>query len=225
MINVTQIENKFNAISLRERVLIFSALLICVFSISYFWILEPAMVKQTKVQKSLQFQFKQEDDLANEIAELKLRSKKDPLQDINTNIAFLLQKLASLDRQLDEKLVKFIDAKKMPVALSKVLSQSPGVTVVSLSTLPVSTFNTTVASENITSTAVSTTPKNIFYKQTLEIKLTGTYDAIYQYFLNLEAIPEKFYWSVLTYKVATYPVADVTIRIYTVSEQKDLVSG
>ena len=225
MINVTQIENKFNAISLRERVLIFSALLICVFSISYFWILEPAMVKQTKVQKSLQFQFKQEDDLANEIAELKLRSKKDPLQDINTNIAFLLQKLASLDRQLDEKLVKFIDAKKMPVALSKVLSQSPGVTVVSLSTLPVSTFNTTVASENITSTAVSTTPKNIIYKQTLEIKLTGTYDAIYQYFLNLEAIPEKFYWSVLTYKVATYPVADVTIRIYTVSEQKDLVSG
>jgi hypothetical protein len=225
MINVTQIENKFNAISLRERVLIFSALLICLFSISYFWIVEPAMVKQAKVQKNLQSQFKQENDLNNEIAELKIRLQKDPLQEINTKIAFSLQKLALLDQQLDEKLVKFIDAKKMPVALSKVLSQSPGVTVVSLSTLPVSAFNTIATNENITSTAVSTSPKNIFYKQTLEIKLTGTYDAIYQYFLNLEAIPEKFYWSVLTYQVTTYPVAEVTIRIYTVSEQKDLVSG
>jgi len=225
MINMTQIEKKFNAISLRERVLIFSALLICVCSISYFWLVEPAMIKQAKVQKSLLSEFKQEDDLNTEIAELKLRLQKDPLQDINTKIAFSIQTLASLDKQLDEKLVKFIDAKKMSVALSKVLSKSPGVTVVSLSTLPVSTFNIPVLSEKKTSTAVSTSPQNIFYKQTLEIKLTGTYDAIYQYFLNLEAIPEKFYWSVLTYQVTTYPVAEVAIRIYTVSEQKDLVSG
>jgi len=225
MINMTPIENAFNKISLRERVLIFGALLICVLSISYFWILEPAMVKQAKIQKNLQFQIKQEDDVANEIAELKLRLQKDPLKDINTKIAFSLQTLASLDKQLDEKLVKFIDAKKMPVALSKVLSRSPGVTVVSLTTLPVSAFNSSIEHKNTVSSAESTTPENIFYKQTLEIKLTGTYDAIYQYFVNLEAIPEKFYWSVLAYQVSQYPTAEVTIRIYTVSEQQDLVSG
>ena len=225
MINLTPIENRFNKISLRERVLIFSALLICVLSISYFWIVEPAMIEQAKVQKKLQFQLKQEADLVNEIAELKLRLQQDPLQDINTKIAFSLQQLALLDKQLDEKLVKFIDAKKMPIALGKVLSRSPGVTVVSLITLPVSRFNASVEHHNIASLTTNSAPENIFYKQTLEIKLTGTYDAIYQYFINLEAIPEKFYWSMLTYQVSHYPIAEVTIRIYTVSEQKDLVSG
>jgi MSHA biogenesis protein MshJ len=183
------------------------------------------MIKQVKAEKALQSHVEQVDKLNNEIAEIKLRLQKDPLREINNKIAFSLQTLAALDKQLDEKLVKFIDAKKMPVALSKVLNRSPGVTVVSLTTLPVSVFDLAVDSVEQSSPDAIEPEQNIFYKQTLEIKLTGSYNAIYQYFLNLEAIQEKFYWSVLTYQVSSYPKAEVTIQIYTVSEQQDLVSG
>ena len=67
--------------------------------------------------------------------------------------------------------------------------------------------------------------ENIFYKHTLEIQLMGDYNAIYQYFLNIETLPEKFYWSALTYQVTDYPLAQVIIQIYTLSDQQDLVSG
>ena len=213
------IEKAFNKITLRERTLMFCALLICVFSISYFWILEPGMLKQAKADKVLKSSYQQEDKLDNEIAEIKLRLQKDPLQEINNKIAFSMQRLAVLGKQLDDKLVKFIHAQKMSVALSKVLSKSPGVKVTSLTTLPVTRFNSPAG------VAGALPVDNIFYKHTLEIRLMGDYNAIYHYFLNLETLPEKFYWSALTYQVTDYPLAQVIIQIYTLSDQQDLVSG
>jgi len=216
-LNFIKIENAFNKISLRERIYIFCALLICVFSISYFWILDPAMIKQEKAEKIWIKSYEQEKKINNQIAELKLRLKKNPLQEVNKKIALSEQTLVELDKQLELKLVKFIHAQKMSLALSRVLSKSPGVKVESLTTLPVTVFN---ALEN-----AQQSTKSVFYKHTLEIKLVGNYNAIYRYFLNLEALQDKFYWSTLTYQVADYPLANVTIQIYTLSDQQDLVSG
>lgn len=215
--NFHKIENAFNNISLRERVYIFVALLICVCSISYFWIVEPAMLKQNKADKGLKSSYEQEGKINNEISEVKLLLKKDHMEELNNKIAFSLQTLSSLDKQLDDKLVKFISARKMASALANVLSHSSGVKVISLTSLPVSEFDLSLDKEKPV--------ENIFYKHTLEVKLTGNYNAIYQYFLNLEAVQEKFYWSVLTYKVDAYPLAEVEIQIYTLSDQQDLVSG
>lgn len=224
-LNFIKIEKKFNNISLRERILICCALLVCVFSISYFWMFEPSMLKQEKANKMLQSSYQQEIKLDNKIEEIKLRFKKDPVKEINNKIAFSLQTIAALDKQLDDKLVKFIHAKKMPAALSKVLNKSPGVTLVSLTTLPVTVFQSPANAVDKSSADETQAPRNTFYKHTLEIQLTGSYNAVYQYLLNLEAVQEKFYWSVLTYKVADYPSANVMIQIYTLSDRQELVSG
>lgn len=212
-----KIEKLFNQISLRERILVFCSLIICVCSISYFWIFDPSINTQVKAEKSLNASYQRESKINKEIAEINLRLQRDPLQEINNKIAFATQTLTALDKQLDDKLVKFIHAKRMPSALANVLSRSPGVKVVSLTTLPVSQFNLSTDSAQPTD--------NVFYKHTLEVKLTGSYNAIYQYFLNLEAVQAKFYWSALTYNVDSYPLAEVMIQIYTLSDQQDLVSG
>ena len=123
---------------------------------------------------------------------------------------------------LDEKLIKFIHAQKMPLALTKVLSKTPGIKVNSLISLPVQAFH---AGQTETLAVESEMPQNLFYKHTLEMQLVGDYNAIYQYLLNLENVKEKFYWSSLSYQVTDYPLAEVIIEIYTLSDQQDLVSG
>ena len=218
-VNVTKIEKAFNTMTLRERIIIFCALLICFFSISYFWMVDPAMLKQAKAEQALKLSYHQETDLNQEIAKIKLRLKKDPLQQVNQQIAFSLQTLSALDAQLDEKLIKFIHAQKMPIALTKVLSASPGVKVESLISLPVEAYST------MQTPAGAGALQNQFYKHTLEMRLIGDYNAVYQYLLNLEHLQEKFYWSSLSYQVTDYPLAEVIIRIYTLSDQQDLVSG
>lgn len=216
-LNFVKVESLFNKISQRERILIFCALLICVSSIAYFWIVDPALLKQEKVEKVWAKSYQQEKKLNDQIGEIKLRLQKDPLKEVNKKIAFSEHILTELDKQLEAKLVKFIHAKKMSIALTRVLEKSPGVKVESLTTLPVAVFNSLKDAD--------VPAKNIFYKHTLEIKLVGNYNDLYRYFLNLEALQEQFYWSALTYKVADYPLANVTILIYTLSDQQDLVSG
>ena len=204
--------------TLRERFIMFGALVICAISITYFWVLDPAFLKQGKIEKQLQKSYQQEKALKSEIATVQQRLQRDPLEEINNKISFSQATLAQLDKQLDDKLVKFIHAQRMPSALTKVLSKSPRVKISALKSLPVKAFN---ASKQVNVEA----QQNIFYQHTLEITLQGDYNAIYQYLLNVESIQEKFYWYSLDYQVSNYPLAEVTIQIYTLSDQQDLVSG
>jgi len=213
-----EVDKLFNNMSLRERCILFGALLICTISITYFWILEPAILKQAKIEKSLQKIVQVENTLQSEIDSINHSLQQDPLEEINNKIEFSQSTLVQLDKQLDDKLVKFIHAQKMPIALTKVLSKSPGVKISALKSLPVKVFN---ASKQTTEQISEDT----FYQHTLEITLLGDYNAIYHYLLNMENLSEKFYWYSMDYKVSSYPLAEATIQIYTLSDQQDLVSG
>ncbi|WP_019614563.1 hypothetical protein [Psychromonas ossibalaenae] len=218
-LNFSELEKAFNQMTMRERVIMFGALIICTAALTYYWMFEPAMIRQGKADKALQAGYQQEKELSHEIAEIKARLLKDPLQEVNNKIAFSKQVLVALDKQLDEKLVRFIHSQKMPAALAKLLSSSPGVKVKLLKSLPLQSFTSAVDG------AEGVSAENIFYKHTLEIQLVGNYNAVYRYLLNLETLQEKFYWSSLDYQVVKYPLAEVTIQIYTLSSQQDLVSG
>lgn len=207
---------KFNRLTLRERIITFAALFICTLSITYFWILDPANIQFIKAEKSLKVASTQQSSMKSEIEKVKLKLRDDPLKTINNEIIALGQTSVSLDTQLNLRLVKFIHANKMPLALTKVLAKSPGIKVNYLKSLPVESFNNDSDTED---------KKVLFYKHTLEMELTGNYNAMYHYLRNLEALQDKFYWSSLKYEVTDYPLASVTLQIYTLSDQQDLVSG
>ncbi len=214
----SELEKSFNKMTMRERVIMFAALIVCSISITYFWLLDPAFITQAKIEKQLQKNYQSEQVIDNEIAAIKLRLQQDPLEEINNKIAFSQSTLKQLNMQLEDKLVKFIHAQKMPIALTKVLSKSPGVKISRLKSLPVKVFNSA-------NTSANKSDQDTFYQHTLEISLQGDYNAIYQYLLNVERLPEKFYWYSVDYQVSNYPLAEVTIQIYTLSDQRDLVSG
>lgn len=219
-LSYSEIEKLFNGISQRERFILFGALIICSISITYFWVLDPAFITQASIEKQLQKSVKQKRALNSEITQVKQKLQQDPIEEINNKINFSQGILKSLDKRLDDKLFKFIHAQKMPIALTKVLAKTPGVKIKALKSLPVKIFNTSKQSNS-----ESGNNQNIFYQHTLEITIQGDYNAIYQYLLNVESLPEKLYWYSLDYQVSDYPVAQVTIQIYTLSDQQDLVSG
>jgi MSHA biogenesis protein MshJ len=214
----SEVNKSFNNMTLRERFILFGALIICSVSITYFWILEPVTIKQTILKVSLKKSMQEEKVIAKEISEVKLRLQQDPLEEINNKIAFSQASLMRLDKQLDEKLVKFIHAQKMPIALTKVLTKTPGVKISGLKSLSVKTFNTDKHSND-------TPEQSVFYQHTLQVNLVGDYNAIYQYLLNVENLQDKFYWYSIDYKVSDYPLAEVILQIYTLSDQQDLISG
>lgn len=216
-LDIKALESKFNKLTLRERVITFFALILCTGSMTYFWMLDPGNMALIKAEKKLQTSYVQQNKLEKEINQIKLRLQEDPTQKINNEIVALQQTSLSLEGNLNSRLIKFIHANKMPLALSKVLAKSPGIKVNYLKTLPVHTFKAKTDSGE--------EKKAMFYKHTLEVQLTGNYNAVYQYLRNLEALQDKFYWHSLHYEVTKYPLASVTLQIYTLSDQQDLVSG
>jgi len=217
-LSYAELEKRFNKMSLRERLILFSAVVLCSLFISYFWIIEPALLNQNKIKAQITKSVQQENLINKEIAAANKRLQEDPLEEIVKKIAFTEATLDKLNGQLEDKLLKFIHAQKMPIALTKVLSRTPGVKIIGLTSLPVKVFHTSKGGgENA--------PDILFYQHSLQITLQGNYNAIYQYLVNVEKLQDKFYWHSIDYKVSDYPLSDVTIQIYTLSDQQDLVSG
>ncbi|MEH6454042.1 MAG: hypothetical protein V7782_13490, partial [Psychromonas sp.] len=154
---------------------------------------------------------KQQQKIDDQIIDVNFRLQKDPIQELNKKLAFSGQTLTALDKKLDQKLVKFIHPHKMPIALTQVLAESPGVKINSLISLPIEALNIAEEGQQI---------DNIFYKHTLQVELAGSYNEIYQYLLNIEILQEKFYWYSLDYQVKNYPLATVVLQIYTLSDQQ-----
>lgn len=217
-LDIKALELQFNQLTLRERVISFAGLLICSLSIAYFLMFDPANMAFTKADKKLQASHAQQLPIKHEIEQIKIRLQQDPLKIINNEIMVLKQTLLSLNKALDLRLVKFIHANKMSLALTKVLAKSPGIKVNYLKSLAVKSFTAT-------STKAEGKATPLFYKHSLEIQLSGNYNSVYQYLLNMEALQDNFYWSSLKYEVTTYPLAVITLQIYTLSDQQDLVSG
>lgn len=213
-----ELATSFNQVTQRERIIMFSALLLCSVVIGYFWIIEPASIAQQKIEKNIRSTNQQIMQFDNEIATTEARLREDPLKEANNNIAFTQTTLDQLNKQLDSKLVKFIHAQKMPIALTNVMSKTPGVKITGLTSLPVKEFNAPGKVED-------NAKASAFYKHTLRITLKGSYNAIYQYLRNVETLQDKFYWHAFNYKVSDYPLAEVTLEIYTLSDKRDLISG
>ena len=53
--------------------------------------------------------------------------------------------------------------------------------------------------------------------------LTGNYEDVYQYLRRLQALDTPLYWHTLLYEVNKFPLANVTLQVYTLSKYSDLI--
>ena len=114
-------------------------------------------------------------------------------------------------------MTQFVDPTIVPSVLYQVLVQSKDlkVNIQHLKSLPVKPFYTELELQAEQSASI--------YQHTLEVKLTGSYDDVYQYLRRLQALETPLYWHALLYEVSKYPLANVTLQMYTLSTHADLI--
>jgi len=207
----------FEQLSLRERVMIFFAVFMCFAGGLYLWVIEPFVMTSITQSEQLQIIQKEQSLVRLQIEQISSFKQKDALQKRNAEITHLKQKLQSLDNQLTKPLTQFVDPKNMSSVLYQVLAKSKDlkVNIQHLKSLPVTPFYTDLE--------LQSEPHSLIYKHTLEVKLTGSYDNVYQYLRRLETLDSPLYWHALLYEVSKYPLANVTLQIYTLSNHADLI--
>ncbi|MCV2885790.1 type II secretion system protein M [Aestuariibacter sp. AA17] len=199
----------FYALSLRERSLIMVAGGILILLVGFVFLLEPALIARDKRLSEIEAQSQALSALEQRITQLNMALATDPDAPIKSQI----QQLDTEEVQFTQRLAQFTDAlvppESMAGLLETVLTETHDVTLVSMRSLPPVPL--------LSETEVTQTSSLNVYQHGMTLRVEGQYFAIQRYLAKLQALPWQFYWQGLEYEVTRYPLAQVSIELYTLS--------
>ena len=106
--------------------------------------------------------------------------------------------------------------------IKELLSANPGLTLMSLKTLPAVVFYTPpqqVAVNGSEPQNIALKAQGSIYKSGVEVSVKGKYMALLSYMENMQNYPKRLFWSEAKLDVSAYPEAVLSLVIYSLSEQ------
>ncbi len=210
-----------NKLSLREALMFGVAILLLVLFIVYSFLLLP---QQKKIKSSQLLIKSQQTELASTNLMISIKEK-----EVAVNLELRQENLIARDalkKQVDEINVFFdqTDASTSQVGalIRELLSANPGLTLMSLKTLPAVVFYTP-PQQAITNGSdlhnLALKAQGNIYKNGVEVSVKGKYMALLSYMENMQNYPKRLFWSEAKLDVSAYPEAVLTLVIYSLSEQ------
>ena len=202
-----------DSLSLRERGLILLMVLAILYLLWDFALMSPLDKAQKARQQQVASLQQRTSAMHQGIRELldKQSSSADAAQQ---RIAQLEQAVKAVDAKLDNATSGLVRPKQMPALLRDMLRSERHLKLVSLKTLPtVSLVNPDTLKDG----------KAVLYRHGLEITLEGRYQSILDYVTRLESQHWHFYWKSFALKSQDYPTNKVTLVIYTLGLDKEVL--
>ncbi|PLY40745.1 hypothetical protein CSZ94_19540 [Janthinobacterium sp. ROICE36] len=208
----------FDALSLRERLMVFGAGAAAILFVFYFMSFNPLLAKRAALEASIA----QKQSLLNatnqEIVLTMLAHATDPDQEERTRLLALQAETAALAQALREKQHGLVAPERMLTLLEHLLRRHAGLRVVSLKTLPASAVGVRQAdSGNGDAAAKAPAPAPLLHQHGVEVVLQGSYADLVQYMQALQAMPTRVFWGAAHLESASYPGATLTLTLHTLS--------
>ncbi|MER2490628.1 type II secretion system protein GspM [Catenovulum sediminis] len=199
------IQEKYSGLAKREKIIIFASgsLLICYVFIML--IIEPRWTAHSEQQKQLAQLQQQFTTLTETSDSLQGALKVDVNLPLKQQVDTLKKRLTELDKELKAISAELVDAQQMAALLQDMLSQTKGVKLLSLKSLPAKNL---LSDDN---------EQADLYQQVLKIKLEGRYQDLYQFLKQVETLPWQVNWNNFEYKVIQYPKGQLSVEIITLS--------
>ncbi|APX04992.1 type II secretion system protein GspM [Vibrio campbellii] len=211
----SSLEERFDEMSAREKVLIALCGLVTVVMLLFTLVLEPKLNEVNSNDKQLRNSKLTNQQTEIEILRIQAQLKKDPNAEIDQAISQLLTESQHLSMQLSEIIEHLITPSQMASLLESVLEQQSGIHLVSLQTLP---------AEPITEDKEASQYSG-YYVHPVRMELTGDYFSIANYLTKLEGLPASYYWRSFSYNVEDYPKAKLVLEVYTLGSREEFIGG
>ena len=232
-VRIQQIFDRFDALTLRERIIIAFAFVVALLLIWHSLVMEPITNQQKRLASDIKSLRQQVSDVKTQTEIIIRNQEDDPNRENRARLGKLKQQVSVLNKQIRERMHGLIDPFQMAQVLEKVLTQKTNLKlqrVQSLAARPLleneqdsDTPETNIAllTSDLTNTAEKTGVG--IYRHTLQIEFTGTYMSTLAYLRALEKLPWEFYWKEVSLKVEKYPQSRVIISVYTLSLQESWI--
>ncbi len=228
---------RIDALSLRERGMVFGAVIAVLVFAGHTFVLAPQDLKQA----SLRDQVAQQDTAMAAIdAEITARvqaAQVDPDAPSRARLNAMQQEMAQLGGQLLALEHGLVPPERMGPLLEGILRANGRLKLVSMRTLPAESL----AGPGVAASAVSATPAAsaapaaapaaasgiaaapasgdvpLLYRHGVEVTVRGNYLDMVGYMSALDAMPTRMFWGSAQLDVETYPTARLTLTLHTLS--------
>ncbi|HEX4909236.1 MAG TPA: hypothetical protein VFV64_00575 [Permianibacter sp.] len=210
-----RLEQRFQALSLRERVLVIVMTLAIVAALANVLFFMP-LQEQLKAERQQQQEHqRRREQLENELSQLQAWQAR---QEDGSGLVVVEQQLASVNQQIQQLSQRMVPPQDMTALLQQLLAREQGMQVVALEKLPLEQ-----PSQSETEAPVSAEVP--LYRHRLRLSLRGNYFDSLRYLQAMEALPWTVYWDSLEYRVETYPQAILTVEIATLGQEQGWLGG
>ena len=216
-----ELVRRFDALSLRERLLITAAPLVILQLLWQHLLWSPLTIEQDLLIENIT-QVTSKINLADaKLKGLVARSRMDPNIGLNQQIDQVKDRLHRLDDQIRQAAESLIDPGQMARLLEELLANDQILRLVKLEKLKSEPLFT-LAEPPKDGDSIATPSGNI-YRHGFAIEFEGDYFSTLQYLQALEALPWGFFWDGVAYRVEQYPRARVRLLLHTLSLQTEWV--
>ncbi|MDN2709660.1 type II secretion system protein GspM [Janthinobacterium sp. SUN118] len=211
----------FDALSLRERVMVFGAGAAAVLFVFYFMSFSPLLAQRAALDASMAQKQSLLTAVDKEIELTMLANATDPDRDARARLTAVLAETDTLKDGLRQKQHGLVAPERMVTLLEHLLRQHARLRVVSLKTLPGDSVGTPAAAAQPADAAAKAdaakAPAALLHRHGVEVVLQGSYADMLQYMQALQAMPTRVFWGKAHLAAESYPDATLTLTLYTLS--------
>ena len=217
-----QLQVRIDAMSLRERALLFASLVALVFILWNTALVSPLEKKQQQVRQTI-------DSLQSQIANLDAQSQailtrhnQDPNAPVRAHLAVVNRQLSRLDAQIEQTVKSLVPPRQMAKLLEAVLAQKTRLKLIKVESLGSRPLVTPKKDDKNKAGGEDSgkTPEVGVYRHDLRLTFEGDYLATLDYLRALQEKHKAFFWDGLDIVMEKYPTAMVTITVHTLSLDK-----
>lgn len=216
--------NAIDALSLRERAMIFIAAAFVVISLINAMLLDPLLASQKLLSSQVEQRQEKMKELQAQMQNMLQAKREDQHSPLRKHLAQLKQQLQEQDSYLQSRTDRLIAPDKIAGLLKKVLDNNGSLQLVELKTLPVSLL---IEKPQEKLQGAATNPPDVqtgshkeIYKHGVQITVRGSYLDLIRYVTALEKLPEQMFWGEASLSVEKYPDSLFTLTLYTLSLDK-----
>ena len=215
---IVALANKIDALSLRERAMVFVAAAAAIIFVVYSLMLGPLFEKE----KTLRMEIAQvRNDISGIDGEISAKLQGftvDPDAPVRTRLATVKADTDALGGKLRALEQGLVAPEKIAPLLETILAAHGRLTLVSMKTLPAAP----VAAASFSPVAAPAAdaagaPAALLYRHGVQLTVRGNYLDMVNYMSALETMPTRLFWGSAELEVEEYPDARLTLTLHTLS--------
>lgn len=225
-----KLADRIDAMSLRERVMVFVMLAAIVVALVNALLLDPLLAKQTRLSQQLKQDEARMAAIQAQTMALAQGRGNDPDAANRARLQALKQQVAQMDEELRSLQKGLVRPENMAQLLEDMLKRDGRLQLVSLKTLPASDVAGSGAPKEKPLAASQTSSgkggggavaeAGRVYRHGVELAVRGSYADLLGYLAQVEKLPWQMFWGEAKLNVEEYPKATLTLTLYTLSLDK-----